>query len=78
MQGGEQWCKSAENDRGDGDSIVIDRGECKHDDTEDTDDPGVYTSLKKIKSFSCKNIIFKYVFKMLGIFLVIESIHVVS
>ena len=45
MHGGEQ---SAENDLGEGDSIVIDRGECKHDETEDTDDPGVYTSLKKI------------------------------
>ena len=44
MHGGEQ---SAENDLGEGDSIVIDRGECKHDETEDTDDPGVYTSLKK-------------------------------
>ena len=44
VHGGEQ---SAENDLGEGDSIVIDRGECKHDETEDTDDPGVYTSLKK-------------------------------
>ena len=46
MHGGEQ---SAENDLGEGDSIVIDRGECKHDETEDTDDPGVYTSLKNLQ-----------------------------
>ena len=55
MHGGEQ---SAENDLGEGDSIVIDRGECKHDETEDTDDPGVYTSLKNLQYIYFLNNVF--------------------
>ena len=57
VHGGEQ---SAENDLGEGDSIVIDRGECKHDETEDTDDPGVYTSLKK---FTISRAAERYIFR---------------